>query len=204
MTSENNIEYTKISLRKALEEDNPRIVFLLGQLYLEMYIDKIIVLVFSSNFNITNVLNQTLDSENFTYKMKINLLKDIFKEIIKNCSDNSHLKSFLLKHRKSILNDMEIIGNIRNAFQHNLYYSKAISKLNNNTGKFFNLKTKLKDYRTLPPLLMDFKKIVIPLQDSLIYILISLMELASDGTKLKSFGKMPAVSKQDAQQETIC
>ena len=141
---------TIYDLKKALDQESPRSVFLNGQLYIEKECDMIIGIYFAQNNPIKmGVLGGFLTSRYCDFFDKIFILKNLvtnsFEPIIKD---------------SKIISSLQAIGEVRNSFQHNIEYVEAMDQVRKG-GKFSFVDKNLKGYSTVENLLEDFKTEVI-------------------------------------------
>ncbi|MBI2106742.1 hypothetical protein HYT57_02050 [Candidatus Woesearchaeota archaeon] len=156
-----NARSISYDIEEALDQDNPRNVFLNGQLYTEMSCDLIITLYFSKDDSLkSSILDDFLTSKSIDFFGKINLMRML-------------LKKTEVENRYEILIPLEIIqtlhavAEIRNAFHHHLVYTEAMKQVQMG-GKFsVGVKKQLKSYHKIEDLTNDFKVVVKILNEEL-------------------------------------
>jgi hypothetical protein len=143
-------------IKKALEEKNPRSVFLNGQLYIENECDSLIEIYFTPNNPIkSGVIGSFLTSRYCDFFAKIFILKSLI---------TLSLEPVIKDLR--IFSSLQAVAEIRNAFQHNIEYEKALEQVRRG-GRFAFINKSLKDYLTVDDLLKDFKIEVIELYENI-------------------------------------
>lgn len=158
---------TFLNIYEALEQDNPRNIFLNGQLYVENRLDTIISMYFGYDNNIrhASILN-FLKSRYCDFFSKIKLLSMLI-----NKYDGKN--EVPLIENKDVISSLQTIGEIRNSFQHNLIFEEAI-KNSIKDGRTFKLTgRKLDTCGNLNGLIEAFKKEVIKLTEELDKIIIN-------------------------------
>ena len=124
------VKITHYNLLEALNQDNPRNVFLNGHLYIEDKCDELLLEYFCY-YGYTeeepyflylkrDVFNDFLRSRHFDYSNKVYLLKNLKLDRDQNPDD-------VLVESK-IITSLKAIGAVRNAFHHNLVYQDALDK----------------------------------------------------------------------------
>jgi len=183
-----------LDIYKALEEKNPRNVFLNGQLYIEDRVDVII----SGYFGYDNSIRHSsilkfLKSEHCDFFSKIKFLS----MLIKKYQDNNERKEEVpFIENKKIISSLRTIGEVRNSFQHNLVFEEAFINAIKD-GKIFKLTNKRLDTsKSIQDLVDIFKKEVILLVDELDKII--LKEFATHKIPIETLKKIltnPEINK---------
>ncbi|PIN89018.1 hypothetical protein COU60_05075 [Candidatus Pacearchaeota archaeon CG10_big_fil_rev_8_21_14_0_10_34_76] len=158
---------TFLNIYEALEQDNPRNIFLNGQLYVENRLDTIISMYFGYDNNIrhASILN-FLKSRYCDFFSKIKLLSMLINKY------DGKIEVLLIEN-KDVISSLQTIGEIRNSFQHNLIFEEAI-KNSIKDGRTFKLTgKKLDTCENLNGLIEAFKKEVIRLTEELDKIIIN-------------------------------
>jgi len=150
--------HARFDITEALDQENPRNVFLNGQLHLELTCDDVISAYIADRDPVRmGVMNRFLTSRDITFFGKIELMKRF---VIKDEKGNQ-----IKMIRPNVIKSLKSIGEVRNAFQHNLVLDIAIRKLKQTESKFHLTGIKLKECLDLNAFLDGFKREVIEIND---------------------------------------
>ena len=154
ITQDNRFTTISYDISEALNQKNPRNVFLNGQLFIEMQCDLILVQYFcKGNTGIDNrrrtLFSNFIKSRDVNFYAKIKLLKTL--ELISKAGISKLLDVQTYTSLKSI-------GAVRNAFHHNLEYGDALNCLTSGDKFMFVSKDgrKLSVYEDVETLRTDF------------------------------------------------
>lgn len=172
VTTKGSRRSIRYNIEKALKQDNPRNVFLNGQLFIEMSCDSLIKVYFTNNDPLRmGILSEFLKSRHFDYFMKIKLIK-----ILKYEDSSPSFKPQTIASNQ-LIKSLISIGEIRNVFQHNLDIHEAMKSVRKISGsKFSFLDKKLKNYHQVDDLVNDFKKEVITVNKKIVELIFSIID----------------------------
>ncbi|MBS3094349.1 hypothetical protein J4474_01655 [Candidatus Pacearchaeota archaeon] len=153
------VEVTFLNIYEALEQENPRNVFLSGQLYIEDRLDTIISMYFGDDNNIRHSsILKFLKSRYCDFFSKIQFLSMLI-EKYKIVDGKQEIVNFI--ENKKIISGLKTIGEVRNSFQHNLVYGEAFKNVIKGGHKFIFIDKKLDTCNDLKDLVKSFKEEVI-------------------------------------------
>lgn len=132
-------------------EKDPRKIFIMGQLHLEILCDWILL----SYFKIGNKLGEGifsdfLKSEDISFMTKINLLDKL------TFSKEDNKPERLID--KKVIKGLRAVAQIRNGFQHNLSYEEALNHATKEGANFGTIDVKLSECKDLDLLVINFKE----------------------------------------------
>jgi len=155
-----------LNIYEALEEKNPRNVFLNGQLYIEDRLDTILSMYFGYDNSIRHSsILKFLKSENCDFISKIKFLSMLINKYKED--DKGEKEEVLFIENKKIIPSLRTIGEVRNSFQHNLVFEEAFINAIKD-GRTFKLTNKRLDTsKSIQGLVDIFKKEAILLVDEL-------------------------------------
>src|SRR3989344_4773638 len=166
------IEVTFLNVYEALEQKNPRNVFLSGQLYIEDRLDTIISMYFGHDNSICHSsILKFLKSRHCDFFSKIKFLSMLINTYKPNQKGKPEEVYFV--ENKKIISSLQTIGEVRNSFQHNLVYEKAFQNSIKDGSKFIFMDKKLDTCDNLADLVKIFKEEVVLLTGELDKIIIS-------------------------------
>jgi|SRR3989344_6686059 len=146
---EGDTTYCSFNLEEALNQDNPRNIFLNGQLYIEAECDRIIDTFFQTSDGCKNAcLTNFLKSKYCRFDTKIawlTMLKKLDSE-----------KGVVDVVDKKIIAALNSIACVRNSFHHYLIYEDALRNVKKATSKLHT--KKLSDIEDIDELINCFKK----------------------------------------------
>lgn len=152
----------------ALKEDNPRNLFLNGQLHIENLCDILLSWYFCKGTTGEDNLRRTvfldfLKSRDVDFFAKINLLRKV--EVFE---DGKMKRPFDGK----VYVSLKAVGAVRNAFQHNLIYGEALKHITDGDVFVFvnEKKTKLTAFKSVDNLKKAFASEAVQLHDELVAI----------------------------------
>ena len=124
LVTNTGIPLTFFNVYEALEEKNPRNVFLNGQLYIEDRVDMIISGYFGHDNNIRqDSILKFLKSEDCDFFAKIKFLSMLINTYKLDNEGKKEAVSFV--ENRKIISSLRTIGEVRNSFQHNLVFEEA-------------------------------------------------------------------------------
>ena len=166
------INVTFLNVYEALEDKNPRNVFLNGQLYVEDRVDTIISFYFGYDNSIRHSsILKFLKSRYCDFISKIEFLSMLINTYKSDDKGKNDVVPFV--ENKKIISSLKTIGDVRNAFQHNLIFEGAFVNAIKE-GKTFKLTNKkLKSCKNIQELVDIFKEEVILLVKELDNVMIS-------------------------------
>ncbi len=145
------VKHTHYDINEALNQSNPRQLFTLGQLYVEMVCNDIISIYFTIDDPIRQgVLISFLISGDLDFSIKIKLLH----ALTYPDSKSKNLSNSVVD--KKVITSLKAIAEVRNAFQHRLEFELAIAKVQRGS-RFSFLQRKLSEYKDIETLMGDFK-----------------------------------------------
>lgn len=155
-----------LNIYEALEEKNPRNVFLNGQLYIEDRVDVILSGYFGYDNSIRySSILKFLKSEHCDFFSKIKFLSMLVNTYKEDNQGGKEEVPFI--ENKEIISSLRTIGEVRNSFQHNLIFEEAFINAIKD-GKTFKLTNKRLDTcKSIQDLVDIFKEEVILLVDKL-------------------------------------
>jgi len=154
------VEVTFLNIYEALEQKNPRNIFLSGQLYIEDRLDTIISMYFGYDNNIRHSsILKFLKSRYCDFFSKIQLLSMLISTYKINIEGKQEAVDFI--ENGKIISSLQTIGAIRNSFQHNLVYEEAFQNAIKDGSKFIFIDKKLDTCNSLNDLVKNFKEEVI-------------------------------------------
>ncbi len=166
------IPLTSFNVYEALEEKNPRNVFLNGQLYVEDRVDFILSWYFGYDNSVRlNSIIQFLKSEYCSFISKIKFLSMLVHTDKINEEGKREVVQFI--SNKKIISSLITIGEVRNSFQHNLVLQEAFNNAIKGGKKFSLTGKKLDLSNDLNGLVNMFKEEVILLVKELDNLMIS-------------------------------
>ena len=188
-----------LNIYEALEEKNPRNVFLNGQLYIEDRVDMIISGYFGHDNSIRHSsILKFLKSEHCDFFSKIKFLSMLINAYKKNNKGKKEVVPFI--DNKKIISSLRTIGEVRNSFQHNLVFEEAFINAIKN-GKTFKLTNKRLDTcKSIQDLVDMFKEEAILLVDELDKII--LKEFATHKIDIETLKKILANPESDKEGKT--
>jgi len=148
---------TFLNIYEALEEKNPRNVFLNGQLYIEDRVDTIISMYFGHDNSIrhSSILD-FLKSENCDFISKIKWLSMLIRENKIKLDGKREVIKFV--ENGKIISSLRTIGEVRNAFQHNLIFEEAFRNAIKDGRTFKLIDKKLDTCQDINELVKMFKE----------------------------------------------
>jgi hypothetical protein len=150
----------------ALEQKNPRNVFLNGQLYVENSLDIIISMYFGYDNSIRHSsILEFLKSRNCDFFSKIQLLSMLINTYKPNPTGKHEVVHFI--EDKKIISSLQTIGEVRNAFQHNLVFDEAFKNAIKDGKTFKLINKRLDTCNNVDDLVKMFKEEVVLLNDKL-------------------------------------
>jgi len=133
------------------KEQDPRKIFIMGQLHLEILCDWILLFYFKIGNKLREgIFSDFLKSEDISFMTKINLLN----KLTFSKEDN---KSERLIDKKAI-KGLRAVAQIRNGFQHNLSYEEALNHATKEGANFGMIGVKLSECKDLDLLVINFKE----------------------------------------------
>ncbi len=193
------INITFLNVYEALEDKNPRNVFLNGQLYIEDRVDTIISGYFGHDNSIRHSsILRFLKSEYCDFLSKIKLLSMLINTYKDNLEGKKEEVSFI--EDKKIISSLRTIGEVRNSFQHNLIFEEAFVNAIKD-GRTFKLTNKRLDTcKSIQDLVNIFKEEVILLVGELDKII--LKEFATHKIDIETLKKILASPESDKENKT--
>ena len=151
------INVTFLNVYEALEDKNPRNVFLNGQLYVEDRVDKIISGYFGHDNSIRySSILKFLKSEYCDFLSKIKFLSMLINTYKENPEGKKEEVSFI--EDKNIVASLRTIGEIRNSFQHNLIFEEAFANSIKDGRTFKLVNKRLDSCKSIQDLVNIFKE----------------------------------------------
>ena len=166
------IPLTFFNVYEALEEKNPRNVFLNGQLYVEDRVDMILSGYFGYDNSVRhNSIVKFLKSEYCNFISKIKFLSMLVHTDKPKDDRNREVIPFV--NNRKVISSLITIGEVRNSFQHNLDFQEAFSNAIRDGRKFSLIEKRLDSCSDLSGLVEMFKEEVILLVKELDSIMLS-------------------------------
>ena len=188
------IKITSFNIHDALDQKNPRNVFLNGQLYLEDSVDMIISWYFGYDNNIrhASIIN-FLKSGHCDFFTKVEFLSMLINKY-RQVPNSLHQTDHFISDRR-IIASLRIIGQVRNAFQHNLVADKAFIEASKEGAKFKLTDKRLDTCKNVDELVNLFKEEAFLLYDKLHEMILT--EMPHSKIDLKTLIKYPLNIKLD-------
>ncbi|MBI2044137.1 hypothetical protein HYT24_02115 [Candidatus Pacearchaeota archaeon] len=191
------IPLTFFNVYEALEDKNPRNVFLNGQLYVEDRVDAILSWYFGYDNSVRHSsIIKFLKSEYCSFISKIRFLSMLIHTDKPNNKGNREVIPFI--NNKKIISGLITIGEVRNSFQHNLVLQEAFNNVIKDGRKFSLIDKRLDSCKDLNDLVGIFKEEVILLVKEIDSIFLSeFPTLKISIEDLKKALTSPASDKED-------
>ena len=192
------IEITFLNIYEALEQKNPRNVFLSGQLYIEDRLDTVISMYFGYDNSIRHSsILQFLKSKYCDFFSKTRFLSMLINTYKIDREGKQEIINFI--ENGKIISSLQTIGAVRNSFQHNLVYEDAFRNAIKDGSKFILIDKKLDTCNSLDDLVKSFKEEIILLTAELDKII--LKEFATRKIDIETLKKALASPESDKKEE---
>jgi hypothetical protein len=189
-----------LNIYEALENENPRNVFLNGQLYIEDRVDIIISGYFGYDNSIRHSsISKFLKSKHCDFFSKIRFLSMLINKYQEDNEGKKEEMPFI--ENKKIISSLETIGAIRNSFQHYLFFEEAFINAINDGKTFKLINKKLNICKNIQELVSVFKEEAILLVNELDKII--LKEFATHKLDIETLKKILTNPENEKKEEGV-